>query len=331
MKLRVGLVGLGSSWESRHRVALHALRDRFEVRAICTPVAHLASVAVKEFRAAPVHGFRALAERDDVDAILLLAADWYGPLPILAACDTGKAVYCGDLMELSPAGTDKLKRRLDESGIAFVAEFPCRHAPATLRLKELIATDLGQPQLMFCHQRRPPQSSGGRSCPASIRDLAEAVDWCRYIAGCEPTSVVGLTHLASIPEDQSDYQMMTLDFSDAQKPGSGTVAQISCGRYIPADWREAVSFRPPAAVQVVCQRGIAFIDLPSTLIWFDSAGRHMESLESERSVGEQLLLGFYRAVTSLVRSTSSLNDAFQAQHIVRQAQASHALGRRIEL
>ena len=38
---------------------------------------------------------------------------------------------------------------------------------------------------------------------------------------------------------------------------------------------EAISFRPPAELQVVCERGVAFLDLPSTLIWFDCAGRHM--------------------------------------------------------
>jgi len=46
------------------------------------------------------------------------------------------------------------------------------------------------------------------------------------------------------------------------------------------------------------------VDLPATLVWFDEAGRHQESLDSERPVGEQLLTHFYRAVTSLVRRTS---------------------------
>ncbi len=77
---------------------------------------------------------------------------------------------------------------------------------------------------------------------------------------------------------------------------------------MPAAWHEAVSYRPPAALQVSCENGVAFIDLPSTLIWFDAAGRHMESLESERPVGEQLLTIFHRAVTSLVRKIGDLED-----------------------
>ena len=66
----------------------------------------------------------------------------------------------------------------EESGIAFMAEFPRRQAPATLRLKELIATRLGEPRLLFCHRRVPvKEGSVPRTRPKSkapeIRDLVE--------------------------------------------------------------------------------------------------------------------------------------------------------------
>ena len=38
MKLRVGLIGLGNAWEHRHRPALRALSDRYEVRAVCEEI-----------------------------------------------------------------------------------------------------------------------------------------------------------------------------------------------------------------------------------------------------------------------------------------------------
>ena len=125
--------------------------------------------------------------------------------------------------------------------------------------------------------------------------------------------------------------MMSLDFSPRGKPGTGAVAQISCGRYVPRGWQEAISYRPLAALQVSCQRGIAFVDLPATLVWFDEAGRHQESLDSERPVGEQLLTHFYRSVTSLVRHTCDLEDAYRAICVVQAARRSHEEGRRIEL
>jgi hypothetical protein len=100
---------------------------------------------------------------------------------------------------------------------------------------------------------------------------------------------------------------------------------------MPAVWPEAVAYRPPAALQAACERGIAFIDLPATLVWFDRAGRHQESLDSERPVGEQLLSSFHRAVTSLVRNTMGLEDAYRAMLVVQKAQASDAEGRRMPI
>jgi predicted dehydrogenase len=100
---------------------------------------------------------------------------------------------------------------------------------------------------------------------------------------------------------------------------------------MPEQWHEAITYRPPAGLQVCCEKGIAFIDLPATLIWFDEAGRHMESLESERPVGEQLLTQFHRAVTSLVLKTSDLEDAYRALKVVLTARRSFSEQRRFPL
>ncbi len=331
MKLRVGIVGLGPAWEGRHRPALRALSDRFQVVAVCDEIALKAEQAARDFQATPVEGFRTVASREDVDAILMLSPQWYGALPILAACEAGKAVYCAAAIDLDIPQAAALKTQVEQSGIAFMAEFPRRHAPATLRLKELIATSLGLPSLLFCHRRLAverlhPASQRGRHLSPDTRELIELVDWCRYVVGREPTSVVGAAHRGP-QADQLDYQMMSLDFSEMDY-GQGPLAQISCGHYMPAAWSEAISFRPPAALQVCCQHGIAFIDMPATLIWFDQAGRHQESLESERPVWEQLLCHFHRAVTSLVRKTSDLEDAYRAVSVVLAAQQSLADGHR---
>jgi predicted dehydrogenase len=228
-----------------------------------------------------------------------------------------------------------VRQRVRESGVAFVAEFPRRHAAATIRLKELIATCLGQPRLLFCHHRlsvNPADNVDGENGTSlEKRTLLELVDWCRYVVGREPTSVMGVAHRSGRLCDSYDYRMMNLDFSAAGQAGGGTMAQISCGHYMPSTWTEAVAFRPPAALQVVCEHGVAFVDLPSMVTWFDQAGRHLESLDHERPVGEQLLLHFHRAVTSLVRQTAQLDDAFRSLAVVQAALQSAASRRRVEL
>ena len=339
MKLRVGVVGLGQAWETRHAPALRALADRFEVRAFCDPVAHRAEEIAHRWPARTCDGFRALASSPDIDAVLLLSARWYGALPILAACDAGKAIYCSAALDLDTHAADEVRRRVREAGVAFMAEFPCRLAPTTLRLKELMATRLGLPRLLFCNRRFTSHAENGHSFYTSdMRQLIEMVDWCRDVVGSEATSVVGAAH-ASAPlgcaerheAGPKDYLVMTLDFSPKGEIGTGPVAQIACGSYVAPQWHEAAAFRRPADLQVVCQRGIAFLDLPHTLVWFDEAGQHSELLEHDRPVGEQLFLHFHRHVSSLVLKTSSLEDSYRALAIVNKAQESYAKGCRLEL
>ncbi|MFM7243394.1 MAG: Gfo/Idh/MocA family protein [Planctomycetaceae bacterium] len=333
MKLRVGIVGLGEQWEGRHLPALRTLADRFEVRGVCEQVSHRAERAAAELGTAAVDGFRVLAARDDIDALLYLADQWFGAAPILAACDHGKAVYSAISFPFDAGEADLLHRRVEDSGIAFMAELPRRHAAATVRLKELIATRLGRPRMLFCHRRVPFSGAAAppRDRASEARDLMELVDWCRYVAGVEATSVVAVRHAEREGGDLDDYRMMSLDFSGTSRPGDGPLAQISCGYYMPRAWEEAVGFRPPPGLQVVCERGIAFIDLPQTLVWFDDAGRHQEALESERPVGERMLGQFHRMVTSLVRQTSGLDDALRAMRVVEAADRSIAEGTRVRL
>ncbi|MFO7906077.1 MAG: Gfo/Idh/MocA family protein [Planctomycetota bacterium] len=334
MKLRVGVVGVGSAWRTRHCPALRALADRFEVRAVCAEVAARAERAAAEFGATAVDGFRALTRRDDIDAILVLTSEWYGPLPLLAACEYGKAVYCAAALDMDPRRTAEIKRRVEDSGVAFMAEFPRRHAPATVRLKELIATQLGPPRLLFCHGRDEliarsgggPTSAGGQQWS---RDLLELVDWVWYIVGCNPSWVVGMAHHGC--DGSVDFETITLDFSSRESVGTGPLAQITLNRYLKSAWREAAAFHAAADLKVCCERGVAFLDLPGKLVWFDDAGQHVESLEDERPVGEQMLLQFHRAVTSLFRKTSDLEDTYRALRVVLAARESHASGRRIGL
>jgi len=338
MKLRVGVIGLGPHWENRYRPALRALSDRFEVRAVYDQVAHRACQAAQDFGAETVEGYRALVQRADIDAILLFSRQWHGTLPILAACDAGKAVYNAVPLDVGWQEVARLRERVEQAGIAFEVEMTRRHAPATIRLKELIATRLGQPRLLFSHMRRPREKRSKKrgllpelTSHTNRQDLIELVDWCNFIVGREATSVFGVMHAGS-PDDALpyDYEMMTLDFSGEQPLGSGPIAQISCGRYVPSNWEEAVTFRPPTGLQVSCENGIAFLDLPAQLAWFDDAGRHFASLESERPAGELSLLRFYRSVTSLVRQ-SSADDAYRALEIVLGADESHRTSQRVYL
>ncbi len=336
VKLGIGLIGLGDRWQSFHRPALRTMAHRFDVRAVHATVAKLAESAAAEFEADPVDGYQRLVHREDIDAVMVLQSGWTRFLPAIAACEAGKAVYWGGDLRLRPED-EPFRQCVDQSGVAFMAELPRRYAPATLRLKELIATHLGQPRRIFCHERiaSPPGNIRGRleakppraavSAEAMDQHLIESIDWCRYVVGGSPSSVTA-GEIGEVDDSFADYRSLSMRFA-----GSDASAQISCGSYLRSDWPEAVGFRPPAAMQVVCQNGVAFVDLPGTLVWFDTAGRHQESLDYEMPVADRMLEQFHRAVTSLVRNVSGLADAVQASAALQAMYRSAAEGRRVKV
>lgn len=334
MKLRVGLIGLGDQWQSRHRPALLAMSERYDVRAICCEIANLSKQVARDFGAAPMDGFRAMIEREDIDAVLALSPDWVGPIPLVAACEAGKAVFSGAAMDITADQIEEVRSRIVNSGVAFMAELPRRYSPATIRLKELIATRLGPPRMMFCHERMSAEEQSsrlrrGKYCPLSWRRLMEQADWCCDLVGQNPLTVTSEIHEQHTDNRDVFYQMMNLKF-----PHEGeqtTMAQISIGHYVPSRWKDALTFRRPANLQVCCENGMAFIDLPHSLTWFDDAGPHTESLESDRPVGEQMLDQFYRCVTSLLHRPNGLEDAYRAITIVSSANDSANTGQRVDL
>lgn len=330
MKLRIGLIGLGDAWQTRHRPALRMLDDRFDVRAVFSPVAKLAENSAAEFQADAMDGYRSLVSRFDIDAVMVLSRTWHGWLPMLAAADAGKSVYWAGDLEFDSKRDANVRSAIEESGVAFMVEFPRRFAPATLRLRELIATRLGEPRLVFCHRRLPSpksQATGADRNDLLRREMIELIDWCSYVVNRPPESV---TSMIGDGSGAVGYRSFSIGFPAIESSPIVT-AQISCGDYIRSSWEEAASFRPPSEMQVCCERGIAFIDLPSTLVWFDDAGRHLESLDTELPVGEQLLTQFHRAVTSLVRNISDLDNAYRAASVLAAGLQSDEAGRRIVL
>jgi len=247
-------------------------------------------------------------------------------MPLFAACDYGKGVFCGSELNLDFSTANSIRDRIHSSGIAFMTEFPRRFAPATLRLKELIATRLGRPRLLFCHRRLACESKEVRNSRSldsrSERELIELVDWCNYIVGDPPSWVQAIRHCTPQSTQSADYQILSLGFGSPENDTKGILAQISCGAYIPEVWHEAIAYRPPAAIQVCCEKGVAFVDLPSTLVWFDEAGRHQESLDTELPVGQQMLGQFHRAITALVRRANDLEDTCRALRILDLAKQS---------
>src|SRR6516165_3280593 len=96
--LRVGIIGLGRRWRRRYRPALEALRDRYEIKAVCDEVRARAVHEGRHLGCAAM-GPGGLVARDDLDALLLCSRQWFGLWPVERAAQTGLPVFCAMPLE----------------------------------------------------------------------------------------------------------------------------------------------------------------------------------------------------------------------------------------
>ena len=235
-------------------------------------------------------------------------------------------------MDLRLEEAELVKQRVEEAGIAFMAEFPRRHAPATLRLKELIATRLGSRGCCSAISGRWPTARRQPHAPPAAPSAAAtswnwsigAVTW--WIAS---PRVFGVMHAGKSDPAEEDYQMMSLDFSEpSARQRAGGADQLRPLRS--PHWQEAITYRPLPALQVSCERGIAFVDLPldAGLV---RRSRPASGVAGKRAAGGRAALdAVSSSVTSLVRKTNDLEDAYRAPLIVEEARRTQEEGRRVE-
>ncbi len=335
VRLRVGVIGLGRLWEARHKPALLRLRDQFQVTAVYDQVLRRAEIEAAQLGCVAVEGITALIERSDVDVIYLLTPQWFGWHPIEIACANHKPVYCalplvGDLDEL-----EAIAGLIQASGIPFMPEFARRFYPATLRLRELLATSLGAPRLILGQNRlfgydrygQPGPTTQMAPAPLMIDPGSYLLDWCCFLLQAEPKSVQGFAGVtlpqAVEPSTGSDFESFVAEFHD------GTLVQIAFSRYHRAVWGEASRFLPQPGFQIFAERGAAWLELPERIQWSDSRGTHEERLPLEPTVGEVLSDQFHRLVRGDQSLAPTIDDALSVARRVSDLRLSQREGRKI--
>lgn len=337
IRLRVGVIGLGRLWEARHKPALLKMRDRFQVTAVYDQVTRRAEIEAAQIGCAAVGGIRALVERPDVDVVYLLTPQWFGLHPIRIVCEAKKPLYCalplwGPADELERAG-----RVVKASGIPFMPEFARRFYPATLRLRELLATQLGAPRLILGHSRlygydrygTPGPTSQMTPAPLLIDPGSYLLDWCCFLFQAAPTSVHG-TEGVVLPDSVGSATSSGPDFESfvVAFPGGG-LAQISFGRYHRNPWGEATKFLPAPGFQVYAERGAAWVELPDRIQWSDDSGTHEERLPLEPTVGEVLNDQFHRLALGGRSLAPTIGDALSVARLVGEVGKSQREGQTV--
>ena len=332
IRLRVGVIGLGRLWEARHKPAIAKLRDRLHITAVYDQVQRRAEIEASQLGCAAVEGLTALIDRSDVDAIYLLSPQWFGLHPIEIACACRKPVYCALPAASDPERLEALAPLVRSSGIAFMPEFARRFYPATLRLKELLATKLGRPRLVVGHNRLfgfdryapPGPATQMAPAPLLIDPGSYLLDWCSFLFQTQPLALEGVAGVV-LPGggEGSDFESFTAEFA------GGALAQMSFARYYRNPWGEANRFLPQPGFQVFAEHGAAWLEMPERIQWTDAEGSHEERLPLEPTVGEVLNDQFYRLVRGEKTLAPTLQDALAAARAVASIRRSQVEGRRV--
>lgn len=315
MQIRLGVIGLGDSWERRYKPALLRLSEKFDIRAVYDEVSYRARVQAAELECDVADGFTCLAERDDVDAVYILGASWFGIEPLQAACRARKAIFLGRAIGVDTPWAEEALQAVQSSGIRFMVEFPWRFYPATIRLMELLASGLGSPQLAFCEQQaleldRPPGAARPEAESSIL--LLHSADWLRFVFGREPSKAFAAgCSLGAGPS--RGFESLVARFGDAAA-GQATVRRLAHSQ-----WSEAAAYRRPCSFQVVAQFGMAFLEMPGEITWFDQSGRHDETHDIDRPLGEIMSDRFYRIVRHGLNPSPGLADAMAARQMVLDA------------
>ncbi len=314
VRLRVGVIGLGRLWEARHKPSLARLRDQFQVTAVTDQVLRRAEVEAAQLGCAAVEGLTALIKRPDVDVVYVLTPQWFSLHPVEIACACKKPVYCALPLASVPEELEMLAKQVEESGIPFMPEFARRFYPATLRLRELLATTLGPPRLILGQSRlfgfdrygQPGPTTQMAPAPLMIDPGSYLLDWCSFLFQSDPVAVQGNAGIV-LPDAGDGNAGPDFESFVAEFPGGG-MAQITFGRYHRKPWGEATRFLPQPGFQVYAEHGTAWLELPERLQWSDAGGTHEERLPLEPTVGDVLNDQFHR----LVRGDQSLAPTIRA-------------------
>lgn len=315
-RVRIGVIGLGRLWEARHKPALLRLRDKFQIVAVYDQVARRAAAEASSLRCAAEDSLAKLIHRPDIEAIYLLTPQWFGLHPIRLACEARKSIYSALPPVCHPDSLERLTPMIRDSGIVFMPELARRFYPATLRLKELLSTHLGQPRVILGHTRlfgfdrysTPGPSTQLSPVPLAIDPGSYLLDWCRHVFGEIPGQVQKVESMIG-EENNPDFVGTTLQF-----PGGG-LAQLSIGRYHRCRWGEATRFLPQPGFQVFAERGAAWVEMPDRISWSDANGTHDERLPMEPTVGDVLNEHFFRRLRGQSSLAPTLDDSLTVIHM----------------
>lgn len=291
--LNIGIIGLGPDWETRHRPALARLSQRIRVVAVYDAVAPRALRVAQDLRAVAAPGIRAVMARSDVRALLVLDAAWHGLAPLRMGVEHGKPLYVAMPVAAPPKALSELCRLAATESVLIASELRLRTAPATTRIQELIATQLGSVNHIRAAVAIPRSAD-------QVHSIVAAIDWSSMLFRSIP---------AGIEVEDRDDKGLRLRITFRRPARNGAPAQAVLDIRIEEEESDL-------AAVIDCDRGEIRLTGQAQLTWQSGDQAVAESLESERGDVETLFDHFARRVVGGLVPVPGLDDVCRLMELV---------------
>ncbi|MFN4258405.1 MAG: Gfo/Idh/MocA family protein [Gemmataceae bacterium] len=275
---RVGVIGLGQRWRRHYRPALPRLPQLFRIEAVCDQWLRRAAEEAKALRCRVAAGPGEMLERSDIDAVVVVDRQWYGSWPVALALRLGKPILCADLRWGDVLDLEQWQEAIRARQLPVLLELSARQAPASQRLRELLATWLGPARLVQCEwlQAAPPHHHRPSVLMEPLwqsLDL-QGLDWSLSCFDALPEQV------QCVIAPSGNYVSLQLLFAEDR------VAEVLMYRQPRRQSR--------CCLRVLADQGQATAHLPRQLYWEDSEGRHRQVLHrNHKSLIINILEQFY--------------------------------------
>ena len=306
--VNVGVIGLGPQWDCGYRAALDRLRSRIAIRAVYDAVEGRAAQVAAAWNADTADGIRALVERPDVRAVLLLDTAWHRTRPFEFVLASRKPAFLSVWPQIAASRIEQVARQARDESLTLIPALPQRYMPATARLRELIATRIGRPQRVRIRATcsRPSFLTPGHSEPIACEPLLHLFDWSRQVVRTAPASVTAIGE----PGDATLQGVRRIEIQ-FRTPRDGGACHVDLQLEHHEPPAGSASLTAPAAgpkIEIDAERGAAILVDPCTIRWTAGGKTVDESLAAERSEYEVMLDLFCRRVVGGLIPVADFRD-----------------------
>jgi len=331
-QVHVGIIGVGSVWESRYQPALAQLRDRIQVAAVSDAISLRAQQVARSLNCDAVDGALQMAHRHNLHAILLLETGWYGNELLRLLLRTGKPIFVAASLGSNCDEINRLRQRIETAGTIVVPEFAQRYTPASGRFQELLATRLGQPH-QITMDAVVPNLKHRSEIDTQMELLANLFDWCHRIIRSSPHDMqVKLRMPTDSPTGWNakftDLEVL-LEYPQAADPDHtiyvGIRLRTLAGNL--ATKQPGVPATASILYEATCEHGHVMMNSETDIAWNVDDNVTRESLTTDDSSIEVMLDHFCRRVVGGLIPVADLTDVARSVGLALQVKEALLEGR----